>query len=285
MKALIIGCGGAGNLHSKILKSLNFNILCEDIDKDRQKLFCEQNEATPYHGEDIDIVVVAAPPIYHKEIVLKYLDANKWVVCEKPLSLSVDGCDEMILASKKNGRLTIAESSSYSAPAINGPALLSKTGRPCIWNANYMTPYRPQKWFNQTGGGAFFEGGIHMVTTAKYLFGESVKWSSSVRHFSGGAQSDSGTIIIDYLSGDALHLSIFWGTEGCFSGVSPVFDMGSGLIGPKTCEPFGPFDDHQAMWTNILNGNIIITPTMARNAVWDVERCLNETWSPDLAEG
>jgi predicted dehydrogenase len=278
MRVLIVGCGGAGRLHAKILKSLGFTIFGDDLDKAQQKSFCEENDATPYNGEDVDIVVVAVPPNAHKEIVLKYLEANKWVVCEKPFALTGDECDAMIVASKNNGKLTIAESSTYSEPAKNGPMLLAKTGRPCIWNAHYMTQYRPQSWVNQIGGGAFFEGGIHMVTTAKYLFGTSVKWSSSVRCYRGEEYADSGTIIIDYLSGDALHLSIFWGTEGCFTGESQIYNAGSSLIGPKTCELFGPFDNNIAMWSDILNDKIIVTTMMARNSVTDIERCLKESW-------
>ena len=279
MRALIIGCGGAGNIHANILKDLSFTLYASDIDKKKEKKFCSEHNIKGWGEEDVDIVVIATPVNSHKDLVVKFLNQDKWVICEKPFALTVEECDEMILTSKKNGHLSIAESNTYSQDALDGPRKLLKTGRPCIWNANYMTQYRPRSWFNQIGGGAFFEGGIHLVTTAKYLFGESVKWYSSVRNFSGGPQSDSGTIMIDYLSGDSLNLSIFWGVEDCIKGNTPPLSMGCGLIGPKSCEWFGPYDDHKNMWDHILNGKEIVTPMMARNAVFDIQRCLAETWT------
>lgn len=278
MRVLIIGCGGAGAIHADILNASHFTIFCRDLDKEKEKKFCEDHGTVPWAGEDFEMAIISTPAPTHKDLVIEYLNQNKWVVCEKPFALTVEECDEMIVVSKKKGHLTIAESNSYSAPSIEGPDALIKVGRPAIWNANYMTQYRPQPWFNQIGGGAFFEGGIHMVTTAKRLFGESVKWYSSVRHFAGGPQSDSGSIIIDYLSGDSLNLSIFWGVEGCLTGQVPLLSLGCGLLGPKACTGFAPYDDHKTMWDHIINDNVIITPKMARDAVYDVQRCLAETW-------
>ena len=127
-------------------------------------------------------------------------------------------------------------------------------GQPVLWRVCAMTKWRPQEWCDDlsVGGGAFIEGGIHILTTARVLFGEAMRWQGSVRCFSGGTGPDSGTFIVDYEAGHQLTLQIGWGTEGCFAGDCEPLANSAGLFGPKRCEPWWPGDDHDAMWTHLL---------------------------------
>ncbi|MDP7400106.1 MAG: Gfo/Idh/MocA family oxidoreductase, partial [Lentisphaeria bacterium] len=47
---------------------------------------------------DVDAVVIASPPLTHKDITLRAVAAGKHVFCEKPMALSVADCDEMLAA-------------------------------------------------------------------------------------------------------------------------------------------------------------------------------------------
>src|SRR5207344_772970 len=47
---------------------------------------------------DLDAVVVAVPDPAHRDVVLAALRAGVHVLCEKPLALSLDECDEIIAA-------------------------------------------------------------------------------------------------------------------------------------------------------------------------------------------
>ena len=42
--------------------------------------------------DEIDAIAVNTPPRFHEEMVLQALDSGKHVLCEKPLSTSVEGC-------------------------------------------------------------------------------------------------------------------------------------------------------------------------------------------------
>ncbi len=54
---------------------------------------------------DIDIVYIVTPNALHKDFVIRAAQAGKHVICEKPMALSVEDCDEMIAACKKAGKL------------------------------------------------------------------------------------------------------------------------------------------------------------------------------------
>lgn len=59
---------------------------------------------------DIDLVDICAPTHLHPEIAVAALKAGKHVLCEKPMALTVDACDEMIRAAEASpGRLMIGQ--------------------------------------------------------------------------------------------------------------------------------------------------------------------------------
>ena len=56
---------------------------------------------------DIDLVYIATPPFLHHPQAMAALEAGKHVICEKPLAISVDQADEMILLAAKQYRLLV----------------------------------------------------------------------------------------------------------------------------------------------------------------------------------
>ena len=52
------------------------------------------------HNQDIDIVYVVLPNALHREYVVRAAGAGKHVICEKPMALTVEDCDEMIATCK-----------------------------------------------------------------------------------------------------------------------------------------------------------------------------------------
>ena len=56
-------------------------------------------------GCNLDAVVIAAPDPFHPELAVAALDAGLHVLCEKPLSLTLEGCDRIKAARDKSGRV------------------------------------------------------------------------------------------------------------------------------------------------------------------------------------
>ena len=54
---------------------------------------------------DIDIIYVVLPNSMHAEYTIRGFEAGKHVICEKPMAIKVEDCDNMIAAGKKANKL------------------------------------------------------------------------------------------------------------------------------------------------------------------------------------
>ena len=115
LNAAVVGLGASYWLHCMPIKELpemyDFKYIC-DIDPKKIKKF---EEDFPVKGVTdfsevlsdgtIDVVAVATPCRFHKELAVKALNAGKHVVVEKPIAASVEEAEEMITAAGENKRL------------------------------------------------------------------------------------------------------------------------------------------------------------------------------------
>ncbi len=285
MNALVIGAGGAGNIHVRELARRGHVVRILDLDPERARALAESVGFAPVAAVgtdegDYDLAVVAVPANAHRAVVERQHALGRAVVCEKPLALYPE--DAAAIAALP--RVYVAESQCYGGDdglhIARRARALRLLEHPVIWHIVAMTTYRPQAWCNNLsiGGGAFLEGGVHMLTTARVLFGEAVAWSGAVRCFSGGDAPDSGTILVEYERGDMLSLSIYWGTEGCFTGDCAPLAGQAGFIDRERVEAWWPADNHTAMWGHLLTclageAEPVATTAHAAGAVADLWRC------------
>ncbi len=282
---LVIGAGAAGSIHVRQLLARGYAVTVADADPARAQALAQATGATAGDLEgEFRGAVIATPANTRLPLVERALQLAEVLVCEKPLALAAE--DAQAIAGMAPGRIYIAESQCYGgADGLDVRRMADRIdagefGRPVIWRVRAMTKYRPQAWCQDlsVGGGAFMEGGVHMLTTARVLFGEAVKWQGSVRSFAGGTGPDTGTFIIDYEHGDCLTLDLAWGSESCFTGQCAPFASACGIVGPVRCEAWWSPDDHAAMWEHLsrcLRGGAepVATVDHAAGAVADVWRC------------
>lgn len=112
---------GAGNISPSHIKGfLEFPERCKivaicDIYKEKaeeKKKRFGLNDAIVYDDyknilkmEDVDVVDICTPPYTHANIAVDSLNAGKNVIVEKPMAASLEECDKMLEASRKNKKL------------------------------------------------------------------------------------------------------------------------------------------------------------------------------------
>jgi predicted dehydrogenase len=57
-----------------------------------------------FERQDIDAIAVCTPDNWHEEHAVAALDAGKHVFCEKPLAITIEGCDNILAAQRRSGR-------------------------------------------------------------------------------------------------------------------------------------------------------------------------------------
>ena len=108
----IIGSGRMGRLRAHLASGspeVKFLAL-SDRDPARAKLIAEETQADFHSGDneevlahpDVDAVIVSTPEFDHADAVCRALELGKPVLCEKPISLSLDDADRILAAYEKS---------------------------------------------------------------------------------------------------------------------------------------------------------------------------------------
>ena len=129
---------------------------------------------------DIDIVYVVTPNALHAEHTIKAANAGKHVLCEKPMEVSSEKCQQMIDACKKAGRqLAIGYRNRFDPHHAECIRLAREKvfGDLRILEACFDIPLDqpPSAWrFHQdlSGGGCLMDVGIYALQATRYITGE-----------------------------------------------------------------------------------------------------------------
>jgi predicted dehydrogenase len=130
---------------------------------------------------DMDAVVVSSPVHVHEEACLGALARGRHVLCEKPLSNTVESCQRIVEAARKADRVLAVGFNLRYYPAIAFVKDAIDSGRIGrldhlrIFGGHEGLPKFRSEWeykAPQSGGGAMMDIGVHMSDLARYLLGE-----------------------------------------------------------------------------------------------------------------
>lgn len=191
MKFAIIGAGKFAQKRANVFNS-DFSKKAElkaivDVDLEKAKVLAKKFNCeafSDYHKlldrDDIDSVIVATPNKFHCEISKAFLDADKNVLCEKPVTTTVEEA-EIILeaANKSKGFFKTGSNHRYFPNVQKAKELLdqNKIGRLIFargWIGNNGR-YVQNSWFwdkNLSGGGTFLDNGCHIMDIFRWCLGE-----------------------------------------------------------------------------------------------------------------
>lgn len=199
----VIGCGKIAQVRhipeyadNKDCKLVGFF----DINLERTKEIAAKYDGIAYAtvdellaNKDIDAVSICTANATHAELTIKALKAGKHVLCEKPMAITLDECEEMVKTAKETGKfLMIGQNQRFNkahqvareliANGTVGKVITFKTtfghGGPETWSVD------PGKntWFfdkKKAAMGAMADLGIHKTDALCYMMNEKVVATSA----------------------------------------------------------------------------------------------------------
>jgi predicted dehydrogenase len=125
---------------------------------------------------EIDAVYIPLVNSDHKPWTLRALEANKHVLCEKPLAMNAGEAEEMAAAAKRTGKHLMEAAMYRFHPRTR--AFVESIADPIYVQASFgftlknKTDYRLD---SAMGGGALLDVGFYVVSVARWILGEPIE--------------------------------------------------------------------------------------------------------------
>lgn len=170
--------------------------------------------------EDIDGVLIATPNWLHAEMTIAALEAGKHVFCQKPIALSLDEADEVLVAASKTDRvLQFGFMLRFTPPLPDAQSLIASAALGDVIASNAVIfGWEPKAdWFydKSTGGGVILDTLIHLADLACWFAGDVERV-----HAEGGAyvldgskrhgSPDNASVLMRHVSGATTTAYVTW---------------------------------------------------------------------------
>jgi len=194
----VIGCGAIANrAHLPAYRASPETrlVAVADIDEKKAEKAARQFNVPHWYKdynrllehEDIDAVSICVPPILHAEVAIQAAEQNKHILCEKPISLTLDDAEQMIQAAKKNNVLlmighhlrfqdNLRKLKEYIEDRSLGKIVMVKShwlGKSAIFGG-WRTQSDYYKRRHQ-GGDILFNYGTHITDLIRWLCGDIIR--------------------------------------------------------------------------------------------------------------
>ncbi len=129
--------------------------------------------------EDVDLICITTPPVFHKEMTLLALAENKHVLCEKPMAMTADEAREMTQKAAEKNILALID---HELRFLNGRRKAreilqsGEIGKIRHAKYNFRAPHRgspdsPWNWWSEIsmGGGALGAIGSHVFDSLRWF--------------------------------------------------------------------------------------------------------------------
>ena len=251
----VIGCGHIGKRHASMISE---NPHCElmalvDI-KDPGLLNIAEYQLPFFSSIDellqsrvsFDVLCIATPNGLHEEHALKGLRASKHVVIEKPMALSVAGCEHIIYESmQQHKQVFCVMQNRYSPPSVWLKDIIQKKllGKiymvqvNSFWNRDERY-YKKGNWHGtkELDGGVLFTQFSHFIDILFWLFGDIENIRSRFTDFNHQQLTefdDSGFVNFNFKSGGmgAVNFSTSVWDENLESSMTIIAENGTVKVG------------------------------------------------------
>ena len=239
----LIGLGGVGRIHFDCWRKCPDAKLVAISARDPKKLAGDWGEQNFNLGEqtaqqvdlsdlakyprfedliadaNVDVVDICLPTPMHGPVVLAALRAGRHVLCEKPMSLSLDECAVMERAARESGRhFMVAHCLRYWPHYVRAKEIIvsGEYGRPVYANFHRVSGapvWSGSGWFMRPEeSGGILDMHIHDIDAALWWFGKPAKIEAT------GYGHDGLPLTVDahwhYDRGPVVHLHSAWDLNG-----------------------------------------------------------------------
>lgn len=181
----LIGYGGMGSWHARILNEITETSLCGiwDIDPVRREaaaadgIHVYKSQQELLDDITVEAVTIATPNDTHLPVALAVMSAGKHVICEKPVALSSEELAQMSDYSKKMGVLfTVHQNRRWDEDYLIIKQLYDQQSMGRIFNIEsrvHGSRGIPGDWRNQKqhGGGMVLDWGVHLLDQMTMMLG------------------------------------------------------------------------------------------------------------------
>jgi glucose-fructose oxidoreductase len=125
--------------------------------------------------EEVDAVYIALPNSQHAEYTIRAAAAGVHVLCEKPMAVTVEECERMLDACRRNRvKLMIAYRLHFEEINLKAVEMVRRglIGEPKFFNSSFAMRVRRNniRTRRHLGGGTLYDIGVYCINAARYLF-------------------------------------------------------------------------------------------------------------------
>ena len=216
----IIGCGRIAKRHAEQINKVGKLVAVCDIVLENAAELAKEYDAKMYLSiedllmkeSEIEIVSICTPNGLHAEHCIKSLYAQKHVLCEKPLCISVLDAKKMIAAADNaDKKLFVVKQNRYNPPVEAVKALLreDKLGNilsfqvNCFWNRPHEYYSNTWKGTKKLDGGTLFTQFSHFIDLLFWFLGDVKEVKAITKNYEHPLIEieDTGVVLIEMVGG------------------------------------------------------------------------------------
>lgn len=248
----LIGAGRAGMIHAKNFQaSVSGACLTAVADTCQENMETAVRELglekgyTDYRelleDRDIDGVVIVTPTKYHCEIAVAAAEKGKHILCEKPMAMTVEECEIMEEAARKNGvKLQVAFMRRFDRAFVEAKKVVEagEIGDVVMVRSNTRGPSIPKPWMYdiKKSNGPLAEVNSHDIDTLRWFTGSEF---SAVYAIGGNYRCpDARESYPDFYDNVVLTAKFTNGMQGVIDGAQGVlygYDARVEILGTRGC--------------------------------------------------
>jgi predicted dehydrogenase len=270
----LIGSGAVFRYHQRSIKNnpkIKFNSLF-DTNQELGRAMANKynmdfyNTLEDFFKSEIDAVIVMVPHYLHEKYVIAAAEAGKHVLCEKPMATTLEGCDEMISATKKAGvKFMIAENHRflpahrYIMEAVQS-GLLGKIFLIRAYEGVNEIEGLMKKGFWKgdpimAGGGCLMDMGAHKFATLNWILNDTVEsaysWITKQCTTLEEKAEDNAMVFLKFNKGTIGEIDVSFTLTSPFNNTLEVYGtMGTVVENHEWAKPVRIFSEHNDMGGN-----------------------------------